>query len=202
MARVTRAATTDDDAGTLRDLGAAVRRRRRALGMTQGRLAAAAGLSVPFVSQIETGFAPPSLTSLFAIARVLDTRPELLLAGPTADHVTVIRNGEGRIYSVTDAEGSAQRRQLTALSEPFSGAEYVVPRNADLGGYESSPGREMIHILDGSIVVDIVDDEGAEQSYELDAGDTLIYSTSSTHRWRHAGRRASRFLHVASERPE
>lgn len=191
----------DDDARTLRDLGVAVRRRRRALGMTQARLAAAAGLSVPFVSQIETGFAPPSLSSLFAIARVLDTRPELLLAGPTEDHVTLVRHGEGRIYAVTDAPLAAKRRQLTPLSEPFSGAEYTVERSGDLGGYESSPGREMIHVIDGSLLVDIVDEEGFEQTYELNAGDTLIYSTSSIHRWRHSGRKTSRFLHVASERP-
>jgi transcriptional regulator with XRE-family HTH domain len=183
------------EAPARRELGAAVRRRRRALGMRQGDLAAAAGLSVPFVSQIETGFASPSLMSLFAIARVLDTTPERLLAGPTPDHVTVIRRGTGRVYAVTDAEHPARRRQLTALDEPFSAAEYVVEPGADLGGYAASSGRELINVIEGELIVDIVVD-GAETAHHLRAGDTLIYTTSDRHRWRHAGKGTARFLHV------
>jgi transcriptional regulator with XRE-family HTH domain len=200
--RAGRTGSADDDGAALKELGAAVRLRRRALGMRQGDLAAAAGLSVPFVSQIETGFASPSLMSLFAIARVLDTTPERLLAGPTPDQVTVVRSNEGRVYAVTDAEKSAHRRQLTALHEPFSGSEYVVEPGADLGGYAASSGREMINMIEGQMIIDIVLDDGTEVSHHLHAGDTLIYNTSATHRWRHAGKRTARFLLVVSEHPE
>ena len=66
------------------DLGSAVRARRRRLGLRLSDVAARTGLSVPFLSQIETNFATPSLTSLFAVADVLATSPERLLAGPGA----------------------------------------------------------------------------------------------------------------------
>ncbi|MFT3851652.1 MAG: XRE family transcriptional regulator [Ilumatobacteraceae bacterium] len=205
MAKTTAAADDGDtdphvaaDATAVRGLGAAVRRRRRALGMRQGDLAAAAGLSVPFVSQIETGFASPSLMSLFAIARVLGTTPERLLAGPMPNQVTVIRRGTGRVYAVTDAANPALRRQLTSLDEPFSAAEYVVEPGADLGGFAASSGREMIHMVEGELIVDVVTD-GSEVAHHLHPGDTLIYSTSDTHRWRHAGTVRSRFLLVVSD---
>ena len=83
---------------------------------------------MPFLSQVETSFAAPSLTSLFAIARVLDTTPERLLAGPVSADVVVTSGDGGQRYDITDAAQTAFRRQLTGLGEPFSAAEYVWSR--------------------------------------------------------------------------
>ena len=149
---------------------------------------------MPFVSQVETGFAAPSLLSLFAIARVLETTPERLLAGPTSDQVTLTRHGQGPAYAVTDSELSARRWQLTALGEPFSGAEYQVHPGGDLGGWAAWTGRELIHVTSGRLDVDVVLDDGREVTYELAAGDTLVYSTSARHRWRHGGGRSTTAL--------
>ena len=114
------------DVGALRDLGDAMRARRQQLGLKLTDVAAGTGLSVPFLSQVETSFATPSLTSLFAIARVLETTPERLLAGPDPAAVVLTRSDEGREYSVTDADRAARRRQISGLGEPFSVSEYVV----------------------------------------------------------------------------
>lgn len=187
----------DADPVALRDLGAALRARRQALGLRLNDVAERTGLSVPFLSQIETSFAAPSLTSLFAIAEVLDTTPERLLAGPAPGAVVLTRAGEGQRYAVTDAERSAHRRQLTGLGEPFSAAEYVIEPGSDLGGYHSSRGRELIHVTAGRLVVEIIDDDGTTE-HELGAGDSLMYPTSVTHRWRHVGRATTRFVHVVS----
>jgi transcriptional regulator with XRE-family HTH domain len=194
------------NADALRDLGSAVRERRRALGLTLNDVAERTGLSGPFLSQIETSFATPSLTSLFAVARVLDTTPERLLAGPPPAEIVLTRKGEGRRYDVTDAARSAQRRQLTGIAEPFSTAEYVVEPGTDLGDFNASEGRELIFVTGGRLIVDIRINSGAGTgmgdgeltSHELSAGDSLIYSTSSQHRWRHVGRATTRFIHVVS----
>jgi transcriptional regulator with XRE-family HTH domain len=179
------------------DLGSAVRARRRQLGLRLSDVAERTGLSVPFLSQIETNFATPSLTSLFAVADVLATSPERLLTGPEPAEVVLTRADDGQQYHVTDADRSARRRQLTGIGEPFSVAEYVVEPGSDLGGYFSSQGRELLHVTSGRLVVDI--DDGAEVvSHELQPGDTLVYPTSVRHRWRHAGRTNTRFLHVVS----
>jgi transcriptional regulator with XRE-family HTH domain len=54
-------------------LGSAIRARRHQRGMTLVEVAASAGLSHPFLSQLERGLARPSMRSLTAIAATLDT---------------------------------------------------------------------------------------------------------------------------------
>jgi transcriptional regulator with XRE-family HTH domain len=53
--------------------------RRRELGLTQQRVAAAAGLHQSVVSRIEQGVADPTARTLAALARALDAR--LTIAG-------------------------------------------------------------------------------------------------------------------------
>lgn len=188
----------DDHADALRDLGDAVRSRRKALGLTLNDVAERSGLSVPFLSQIETSFAAPSLTSLFAVARVLETTPERLLAGPEPGEVVLVRSGEGQIYAVTDSERTAHRRQLTGLGEPFSVAEYEIEPGIDLGGFYASEGRELIYVLAGRLEVDLQEVGGLTTPHSLSAGDSIVYSTSAQHRWRQVGRATTRFVHVVS----
>lgn len=187
----------DDDAQSLRALGTRLRRQRRARRLTLRDVAAQTGLSVPFLSKVENGGAAPSLTSLFALARVLGTSPEWLLAAPTVDSVRFVPKEAGQRFPVTD-DGRAHRRQLTGAGEPFSAAEYVAEHGADLGGWNASPGREVIHVLSGRLEVTLRHDTG-EISHVLDAGDTLIYDTSVPHRWTARGRSATRFLHVLTD---
>jgi len=178
----------------LGDLGSAVRARRNALGLTLQSVADRTGLSVPFLSQIETSFAMPSLTSLFAIAKELDTTPEFLLAGPAPAEVVLTRADEGPRYAVTDAVRSAERRQITGLGEPFSVSQYVVEPGTGLGGFFASRGREMLYVMAGRLIIDIVDSNGNDSSHELAAGDSLVYPTSVQHRWRHTGRGTTHFM--------
>jgi transcriptional regulator with XRE-family HTH domain len=179
----------------LTSLGQRVRARRRTLGLTLRQLSERTGTSVPFLSQVENGVGTPSLTTLFTLARELGTAPEVLLAGSVHDEVTLVRNGEGQRFTVSDAPSSAVRRQITGAEETFSAAEYTINPGDDLGGFFSSQGREVLHVLAGRIAVDLVEPDGIV-THELATGDTLVYSTSTEHRWRHLGRATTRFLHV------
>ena len=191
-------ARRDHDTRALEELGQAVRTRRNQLGLTLSQVADRAGLSVPFLSQVETSFAAPSLTSLFAIARVLETTPERLLAGPVSADVVVTGSDEGQRYDITDAPQTAFRRQLSGLEEPFSAAEYVVEPGSKLGGFFASEGREMIHVTQGMLAVDLDDGDGGIVTHRLAAGDTMIYSTATRHRWHHLGAETTRFVHVSA----
>src|SRR3954470_8779782 len=72
-------------------LGRAIRAPRRERGLTLRQVAAASGLSQPFLSQLELGRSRPSMRSLFRIATALGTTQQTLLglaAGdPTGDPV-------------------------------------------------------------------------------------------------------------------
>ncbi|MGP4052726.1 helix-turn-helix domain-containing protein, partial [Streptomyces sp. 2A115] len=80
----------DESKETLR-VGAAVRRRRRALELTLAVVAERSGLSVPFLSQVENERARPSMRSLERVADALGTtRVELLAAADPARSVDVV----------------------------------------------------------------------------------------------------------------
>jgi len=59
----------------LKELGAHVRARRLARGMTQERLATVLGISVAYLSLIERGGRNPPFTTVVAIARALKIPP-------------------------------------------------------------------------------------------------------------------------------
>ena len=187
----------NDNADALRRLGSLVRSRRRDLGFTLSEIAERTGLSTPFLSQVENGVGTPSLTSLFALARVLETTAEALLAGPPIEPVVVIRASEGARYPVSDQGSGAQRRQITGSGEPFSAAEYVVEPGTDLGGFEASSGRDLLHVIVGRLTVQVRRD-GKETSHDLLPGDTILYDTGDAHRWRVSGKTATRFLHIVA----
>lgn len=189
------AARAADDRDPLAVLGGRLRARRRALGLTLRQLSERTGTSVPFLSQVENGVGTPSLTTLFTLARELGTAPEVLLAGPASDDVTLVRHDDGQRFAVSDAPSSAVRRQITGADEVFSAAEYTINPGDDLGGFFASQGREVLHVLAGCMAVDLV--AGADLvTHELGAGDTIVYPTSTEHRWRHVGAAPTRFLHV------
>ncbi|MGW6330283.1 helix-turn-helix domain-containing protein, partial [Streptomyces sp. NPDC055097] len=73
-------------------VGPGIRRRRRALELTLAEVARRAGLSVPFLSQIENGRSRPSMASLQRIADALDTTAVQLLSTAEAPRpVDVVR---------------------------------------------------------------------------------------------------------------
>ena len=78
------------------DLGARVRTLRRERGLTLKGLGRLAGLSHPFLSQVERGLARPSVSSVERIAAALDVSVAHLWSPPRqGDAVRVVRSGEG-----------------------------------------------------------------------------------------------------------
>ncbi|MGC5344939.1 helix-turn-helix domain-containing protein [Streptomyces sp. DT24] len=164
-----------DDKEALR-VGAAVRRRRRALGLTLAAVAARSGLSVPFLSQVENERARPSPRSLDRVADALETTTERLrAAADSARAVDVVRcspdthtgAGEGKDGVRRVVRG---RHQLSALE--FSG-------EIDLGREFQHRNDELMYVAEGAAEV-----EAEGQAYRLERGDTLFLSGGVRHRWR------------------
>ena len=59
--------------------GKVVQTRRNAKGISQEELGFQSGLHRTFVSQLERGLKSPSLRTLFAIAKALDSKPDSLV---------------------------------------------------------------------------------------------------------------------------
>ena len=65
-----------------RELGRAIRAERRSLGLTQGDLAAASGVSLRFVSELERGRSTAGIGRVLRVLEMLGLRVEL--RGPAA----------------------------------------------------------------------------------------------------------------------
>jgi mannose-6-phosphate isomerase-like protein (cupin superfamily)/DNA-binding XRE family transcriptional regulator len=166
-------------------LGGAIRARRRLLGLTLAAVATRAGLSHPFLSQLERGLARPSMRSLTAIAATLGTTAQALMAEaelpaadavPPVEPVSMVRSGS-HAGPVVDSPGGLVRA-LVRGERAMLPVEYIgAPREFD--EYIRHDGEEFVYVARGTIEVDI---EG--ELHVASAGDSVYYAGGLAHRWR------------------
>jgi transcriptional regulator with XRE-family HTH domain len=112
----------------IRELGARLRARRTAAGETIASVAMRAGLSVPYIANLENGRGNPTLTALSALARALGTELEVGLA-----------DSSGRLMT----ESPAQPASLTRFARtPRFAAE--AEHLAERAGRTPSAQRELL----------------------------------------------------------
>ncbi len=108
-------------------LGAVIRAQRELAAVSMRQLAATAGISAPYLSQIETGLRAPSDAVLSAIAESLQTSADAIYsqAGfvePAEDNEDV--GLQAHIEAATELTG-AQRRALVEIYRGFLDANAV-----------------------------------------------------------------------------
>jgi transcriptional regulator with XRE-family HTH domain len=110
-------------------LGAIIRAQRELAAVPMRQLAAAVGISAPYLSQIETGLRAPSDTVLSAIAESLKTSADALYSQAGFIEPTETDSGRGAgleagIESATELT-AAQRRALIEIYRGFVDANAV-----------------------------------------------------------------------------
>ena len=154
-------------------VGAAVRRRRRALELTLAVVAERSGLSVPFLSQVENERARPSRPSLERIADALGTTAaDLLAAADPACSVDVLRADDEEI-----PPGQARLRPLVRGHHQLHAMEFI--GDHDEGREFQHRNDELMYVVDGAVEV-----EAEGRAHRLGRGDTLYLSGGVRHRWR------------------
>ncbi|MEU8979736.1 XRE family transcriptional regulator [Streptomyces sp. NPDC048309] len=157
-------------------VGAAVRRRRRALELTLAVVAERSGLSVPFLSQVENERARPSKSSLERVADALGTTAvELLAAADPACSVDVVRAEAGAEFT-TDA----QVRPLVRGHHQLHATEFT--GDHDEGRELQHRNDRLMYVADGGVEV-----EAEGRAHRLGRGDTLYLTGGVRHRWRATG---------------
>ncbi|MFF4751320.1 helix-turn-helix domain-containing protein [Streptomyces sp. NPDC002514] len=153
-------------------VGAAVRRRRRALELTLAVVAERSGLSVPFLSQIENDRARPSTSSLEKVADALRTTAvELLAAADPACSVDVVRGEAG------EADFTPRVRSLVRGHHQLHASEFT--GDHDAGREFQHRNDELLYVADGAVEI-----EAEGRAYRLGRGDTLYLTGGVRHRWR------------------
>jgi transcriptional regulator with XRE-family HTH domain len=172
-------ASRDGVDGHLPAIGTRVRALREAAGLSLRDLAERSEVSAPMLSQVERGETSPTLAVAARIASGLDLSLSQLLRLDEADHVVVVRHGQGR----------GRRRgghRVEELTPPLPGQRADVSRHRlDPGATTSGPGDPPIHepgsretavVLDGTATL-VVD--GSE--HELRKGDSVTFDADLSH---------------------
>lgn len=159
-------------------VGRALREARTSRGLSMRALSAAADVSQPFLSQIESGQSLPSISTLYRLANVLRVSPATLLpAAPDPGAVTVIRAADASWVPIADDAGSGRMREVTARPDRIS--EHIVEPGEHMGDWFHSDGEQTVYVIEGTVTVE-VDGRG---SWELGPGDAITHPGSLRNRW-------------------
>jgi transcriptional regulator with XRE-family HTH domain len=164
-----------------------VRALRRERGLTLKGLGQLAGLSHPFLSQVERGLARPSVGSVERIAAALDVSVARLWVPPRqSEAVQLIRGDEGtkveeRIRELPGEPGAPALREWTSRDRRWPDA------------HDIHTGEVAIYVARGALEVEV-----AGAVYALDEGDTLRFDGASPYRLRRTGNPGTRALIVTS----
>ncbi|GAB2840768.1 helix-turn-helix domain-containing protein [Actinocorallia aurea] len=172
------------DAHIAESIGRRVREMRERAGLSVTGLAAACGVSQPYVSQIEKGAASPSLATVYRLAQALGARPGDLLP-PLSDEgaVTVVRADEGELLPIGDHPDTGHGRTLLSHHRlPLTVFEYILEPHQHAGDWFTAPGVSAIYVISGTLQVEVA----AHGSHTLGPRD-FIALTDVTDRWKPLG---------------
>lgn len=187
------AAAPDSDRAA--DVGAVIRRRREARGISLRAFARQCGLSPAHVSKIERGLASPSLVTLTRIVQELDLHGADLfgLASRVPGHAQVIRAADVPVLPVEDAETGSGAVRVAAQTPAamvlvgLGGPDHYLPPTV-------SPHQVIAIVLEGAAEAHVGD-----EIIQLEAGDTLIIPPLAPHGIRITGGSHTRTVYISSD---
>ena len=171
------------------DLGARIRALRLARGETLRKLAAQAGVTESFLSQVERGVASPSIASVQRIARALGTSIAELFA--TDDRAGIVVRADDRRRVVYQGLGAIDE----FLTRATDGRLQVIMSTIQPGGgtgdeaYTHDSDEEVVVVLEG-----VLDLWVGPEHYRLETGDAVTHSSRVPHRNTNPGPGVARVL--------
>ncbi|MDV6265903.1 helix-turn-helix domain-containing protein [Rhodococcus globerulus] len=174
--------TTDDETELAVAIGAAVRTRREAAGLSMRALASSAGISQPFLSHLERGLSMPSMVTIYRLATVLNVAPGELMPSPlgSPSRVAIVRAGSGSPVPVSSRPDAAIGHALLFdRNTSLEVTEYRLEPEVHISEWFQSSGLAAVYLISGSLEVEV---EG-EGSWQLEAGDFIRHDADLRHRW-------------------
>jgi transcriptional regulator with XRE-family HTH domain len=171
------------------DLGARIRTLRLARGETLRQLAAQAGVTESFLSQVERGVASPSIASVQRIARALGTSIAELFA--TDDRAGIVVRAADRRRVAYQGLGAVDE----FLTRATDGRLQVIMSTIQPGGgtgdeaYTHDSDEEVVVVLEG-----VLDLWVGPEHYRLETGDAVTHSSRVPHRNTNPGPGVARVL--------
>ncbi len=157
-------------------MGERLRRLRTRAHKTLKEVAQTTGLSISFISALERGGSGASVASLRRLAGAYGVTMRELFGADLEQHPPLVR-GEDR--PVMQWENGVRFEEM-ASGEKIMDPSYIrVPAGAGSEGFYSHNGEEFVHVISGVLFVELKD----QGTYEVAAGDTLYFPSTTQHRW-------------------
>ncbi|RGE23269.1 helix-turn-helix domain-containing protein [Leucobacter sp. wl10] len=174
MGRPAAAVESNEDEDT--ELGLRVATFRQLRGMSLRTLAAAAGVSSSFLSQLENGRTNASIASLRKIAGALGVSPAQLLDSGAGHTRGVLRAADRPHVPLEGAEKYVISLPPLRNLEVYSGL-FSPGSSTGAEPYAHGNGQEIFVVVSGSVVLEL----GGER-YSLDKDDSIEFLSSVPHR--------------------
>lgn len=161
-------------------VGARIKVLRNAKGLSGRKVAAAAEVSQPFLSQLESGQTSVSLSTLYRISNVLGVAVPDLLSDPPKESMAVHRRSDFTEVSVSEGQESATGLALFRAGQTINELfDYLIQPNEHISEWFETAGEHAVICMEGSLRVEFESDEDVV----LAAGDVLVYTGPNRHRW-------------------
>jgi transcriptional regulator with XRE-family HTH domain len=155
-------------------IGAAIRDRRKRLGLTLQAVARLSGLSAPFLSQVERNQAYPSLLSLEAVARALEVEIGYFTSVPQPHDVVCKAGDEDRIgiespvvYERLSGRHAERKMEALRLTIPAGLAAPTTRREGE-GFWYILAGRMQVRMGRKTFVLEAGDSAHFDQRHPYD----------------------------------
>lgn len=186
---------------TIEQLGSRLHFYRKQKGMTLAFLGQKAGVSAPFLSQVERGEKVPSLSVLIKITGALGIKiSHLILDQQFSESIMVTRSSERQPLS-RDLKQAGHNYFTFAQKSTSSGPEFFIIKPAfDIpeGLYHDHPNEEFVFVLQGPIEL-----KTKIANYILYTGDAAYINSSIPHIHRsvapHQGEALITIIHTRDE---
>jgi transcriptional regulator with XRE-family HTH domain len=166
------------------EIGALIRERREALGITLRAFARQCELSPAHVSKVERGLASPSVGTLTRIIQELDLDPAVLFgagAAATARGPVLLR--EEDVTELAPEPGAHEGSRVRIVAQSATCSIVDVLGGQDYFIHPALAPRETVAMcLAGAIEADV---EG--ERFRLEAGDSLVVPANARQAWRTVG---------------
>lgn len=162
-------------------LGNRIRSLRQRLKLTLDETATAAGISTPFLSQVERAHATPSITSLAGIARALGVTVQYFVDTP-AQIGPVCRGKELKFFGFADSANLFGRLTNLSGSGKLESILVRMPTGQRRSEVATHAGEEFLYVISGRLALTL---EGI--TVDLQSGDTAHYDSMLPHAWVNTG---------------
>ena len=172
---------------TSSSVGPRLRQLRTKRGVGLAEVAAAAGISVGFLSALERSQMSASVGTLRRLARYYRTNI-LDFFDPTESNTRLVRPASRKVLEA----GPGVRMELLAwgntVMEPHL---FRIAPQAGSGESYTHEGEEFLFVLRGELQIALADEE-----YHLKRGDSFYFESATPHHWRNPGRSETWLLWV------